>query len=46
LEGLDVIGLSLTYQDQINAFAQAHWAQQPWVRDVAAHTMYRLRVAR
>lgn len=44
LEGLDVIGLSLTYQDQINAFAQAHWAQQPWVRDVAALTAARLRM--
>jgi 3-isopropylmalate/(R)-2-methylmalate dehydratase small subunit len=36
LEGLDSIGLSLTYQQQIQAFAQAHWAQQPWLRDVAA----------
>ncbi len=45
LEGLDVVGLSLTYQDQIHAFAQAHWAQQPWVRDVAALTAARLRGA-
>jgi 3-isopropylmalate/(R)-2-methylmalate dehydratase small subunit len=43
LEGLDVIGLSLTCQTQIDAFAQKHWAQQPWVRDVAALTAQRLR---
>jgi 3-isopropylmalate/(R)-2-methylmalate dehydratase small subunit len=42
LEGLDSIGLSLTYQAQIAAFAQAHWASQPWLRDVAAATMRRL----
>jgi 3-isopropylmalate/(R)-2-methylmalate dehydratase small subunit len=42
LEGLDVIGLSLTYREQISAFAQAHWARQPWVRDVAALTRQRL----
>lgn len=35
LEGLDSIGLSLTYQAQIRAFADAHWARQPWLRDVA-----------
>jgi 3-isopropylmalate/(R)-2-methylmalate dehydratase small subunit len=45
LEGLDVIGLSLTYQTQIEAFTQQHWAQQPWVRDVAALTAQRLRGA-
>ena len=42
LEGLDVIGLSLTYRDRIDAFAQSHWAQQPWVRDVARRTVDRL----
>ena len=42
LEGLDSIGLSLTYQDQIAAFARSHWARQPWLRDVAASTMRRL----
>lgn len=36
LEGLDAIGLSLTHQDRIRAFAEAHWARQPWLRDVAA----------
>jgi 3-isopropylmalate/(R)-2-methylmalate dehydratase small subunit len=43
LQGLDVIGLSLTYRDAIAAFADAHWAQQPWLKDVAARTVARLR---
>lgn len=42
LEGLDVIGLSLTYQPQIEAFASAHWARHPWLRDVSAVTAARL----
>jgi len=42
LEGLDVIGLSLTYRDRIDAFARAHWDRQPWLRDVASSTMKRL----
>lgn len=36
LEGLDMIGLSLAQRPQIEAFAAAHWARQPWLRDVAA----------
>lgn len=35
LEGLDSIGLSLTHQDRIRAFADAHWARRPWLREVA-----------
>ncbi|WP_431263507.1 3-isopropylmalate dehydratase small subunit [Roseateles chitinivorans] len=35
LEGLDAIGLSMTYRERIDAFAKAHWEAQPWVRDVA-----------
>ena len=42
LEGLDNIGLSLTYRDQIDTFARSHWARQPWLRDVAAVTKQRL----
>lgn len=42
LEGLDSIGLSLTHQVQIAAFARDHWARQPWLRDVAAATKQRL----
>lgn len=45
LEGLDVIGLTLTYRDRIEAFAESHWARQPWVRDVASRTAKRLRSA-
>ena len=36
LEGLDVIGLTLTQQAQIDAFAREHWAREPWLRDIAA----------
>ena len=38
LEGLDMIGASLKFEEEIAAFAQRHWAQQPWVKDVAART--------
>ena len=42
LEGLDMIGASLRYRDRIQAFAQSHWAQQPWLKDVAQKTRDRL----
>ena len=42
LEGLDMIAASLTHRAEIAAFAQRHWAQQPWVRDVARRTKERL----
>jgi 3-isopropylmalate/(R)-2-methylmalate dehydratase small subunit len=42
LEGLDVIGLSLKHKTEIDAFAQKHWNEQPWVKDVARKTMDRL----
>ena len=42
LEGLDSIGLSLTFRDDITTFARDHWARQPWLRDVAAVTRQRL----
>lgn len=35
LKGLDVIGMTLSCEDRIQQFAAAHWARQPWVRDVA-----------
>jgi 3-isopropylmalate/(R)-2-methylmalate dehydratase small subunit len=35
LDGLDAIGLSMTYREQIETFAKAHWEAQPWVKDVA-----------
>jgi len=42
LEGLDVIGLTLKYKPQIDAFSQQHWKSQPWVKDVARATIDRL----
>ncbi|ART49570.1 3-isopropylmalate dehydratase small subunit [Acidovorax carolinensis] len=42
LQGLDVIGASLSYSEQINAFAAKHWAAQPWAKDVARTTRERL----
>ena len=45
LDGLDMIGASLTYRAQIDAFTQRHWAAQPWVRDVARRTHERLGMA-
>ena len=46
LQGQDVIGASLAYADQIQAFAQRHWAAQPWVKDVALRTRARLQAWR
>ena len=42
LEGLDMIDASLAHRAEIAAFAQRHWVQQPWVRDVARRTKERL----
>jgi len=42
LEGLDVIGLTLTLKPQIDAFAQQHWDERPWIKDVARKTVDRL----
>jgi 3-isopropylmalate/(R)-2-methylmalate dehydratase small subunit len=42
MEGLDMIGATLQQRDAIEAFAQAHWAAQPWLRDVASRTRARL----
>ncbi|SEK87866.1 3-isopropylmalate/(R)-2-methylmalate dehydratase small subunit [Roseateles sp. YR242] len=42
MEGLDVIGLSMTYQPQIEAFAAAHAARSPWLVDVAARVRARI----
>ena len=36
LRGVEVVGMSLTYLDEIKAFANAHWAYQPWLKNVAA----------
>ncbi len=42
LKGVDVVGMSLTHLDDIQAFARHHWAQQPWLKDVAARMKARL----
>ncbi len=42
LEGLDMIGASLKFKEDITAFSHRRWAQQPWVRDVAARTKLNL----
>jgi len=42
LEGLDMIGASLKFKEDITAFSQRHWVQQPWVKDVAARTQHNL----
>jgi 3-isopropylmalate/(R)-2-methylmalate dehydratase small subunit len=35
LEGMDVIGLTLSDRAAIDEFARRHWAAQPWLQDVA-----------
>ncbi len=35
LQGVDVIGMTLSFQSEIEAFAKTHWERQPWIRDVA-----------
>jgi 3-isopropylmalate/(R)-2-methylmalate dehydratase small subunit len=42
LKGVDVVGMSLSYMDEIQAFANTHWAQQPWLKDVAARMRARV----
>jgi 3-isopropylmalate/(R)-2-methylmalate dehydratase small subunit len=42
LEGLDVIGLTLKYQDQIDRFAQSHWQAKPWIKNIARRVVDRL----
>ncbi|AOY91939.1 3-isopropylmalate dehydratase small subunit [Cupriavidus sp. USMAA2-4] len=41
--GLDMIGLTLTQAEAIAGFARRHHAHSPWLYDVAAATMARLR---
>ena len=42
LNGQDMIGASLAHKAAIEAFAERHWAAQPWVKDVALRTKQRL----
>ncbi len=42
LDGVDMVGASLTHRVAIEAFAERLWAAQPWLRDVARRTRDRL----
>lgn len=42
LKGVDVVGMSLGYRAEIEAFAASHWEQQPWLKDVAGRMRARL----
>ena len=42
LEGVDVIGHSLSYRKEILDFATKHWAQQPWLSSVAERMKARI----
>src|SRR3977135_2230833 len=42
-EGLDMVGTSLTQGAAIAAFAQVHWAKQPWLKTVATVARNRLK---
>ena len=42
LRGIDMIGASLEHRAAIAAFAQSHWAAQPWVKDIGLRTKQRL----
>jgi len=42
MKGLDSIGASLAHASRIDAFAEQHWRQYPWLKDVARRTRSRL----
>jgi 3-isopropylmalate/(R)-2-methylmalate dehydratase small subunit len=42
LEGLDVIGLSLTFKEKIDEFAEGHWKKNPWIKNISRLTVDRL----
>ncbi|OYU92790.1 MAG: 3-isopropylmalate dehydratase small subunit [Burkholderiales bacterium PBB5] len=42
LDGTDMIGATLAMQSKIDAFAHLHWAERPWLRDVASRLRQRL----
>lgn len=45
LEGLDVIGSTLTFKNEINAFEEMHWKTRPWLKDIAYATKTRINAA-
>jgi 3-isopropylmalate/(R)-2-methylmalate dehydratase small subunit len=42
IQGLDMLGVTLAHKHAIDAFAAQHWAQHPWLKDVARITRQRL----
>jgi 3-isopropylmalate/(R)-2-methylmalate dehydratase small subunit len=42
LQGLDMVGATLTLQDAINAFSENHWQKRPWLKDIAQKVRTRL----
>jgi 3-isopropylmalate/(R)-2-methylmalate dehydratase small subunit len=42
MKGQDLIGASLVYKRDIDAFAAKHWNRYPWLKDVAGRTRSRL----
>ncbi|HWJ36714.1 MAG TPA: hypothetical protein VNR70_15715 [Steroidobacteraceae bacterium] len=42
VDGLDLVCSSLAQRGEIAAFEQVHWAEQPWLKAVAAVTRKRL----
>jgi 3-isopropylmalate/(R)-2-methylmalate dehydratase small subunit len=38
IDGLDMVGASLSQREAIAAFEQTHWAKEPWLKAVAAAT--------
>ena len=42
LDGTDLIGVTLARQRDIDAFSLRHWADRPWLRDVARRARQRL----
>ncbi|WP_050477802.1 3-isopropylmalate dehydratase small subunit [Herbaspirillum rhizosphaerae] len=42
LEGLDIIGATLSLQDEISTFQQQHWQRRPWLHDIAHVTRTRI----
>lgn len=42
LEGLDVIGATLSLHSEISAFQQLHWQRRPWLHNIAHVTKARI----
>lgn len=42
LEGLDMVGATLTMKDKISEFSANHWEKRPWLKDIAVVTKNRL----